>query len=81
MPAVHGPLHSPPAGSFAGAVQTLVVTPVELLKIRLQLQTTVPGAAGYRGPLAMLRHVVRAEGLTGASTGMCGWALCTCRRQ
>ena len=38
---------SAPAGCFSGAVQTLVVAPVDLLKIRLQLQTALPGAAAF----------------------------------
>ena len=59
----------PSAGSFAGAVQTFISTPVELLKIRLQLQTAVPGVPGYRGPWAMLRHVLRREGPTGGRAG------------
>ena len=53
------------AGSFAGAVQTAIQTPVDVLKIRLQLQRAVPGMPGYKGPLAMLQHVVASEGLTG----------------
>lgn len=49
----------------AGLVQSLVITPVDLLKIRQQLQTAVPGSAAYVGPLQLLRHVCRAEGFTG----------------
>lgn len=39
---------------------------MELLKIRLQLQRAKPGEAGYTGPLAMLRRVLREEGRAGA---------------
>jgi hypothetical protein len=39
--------------------------PVDLLKIRMQLQTAVRGAPGYIGPLALLGSVLRAEGLRG----------------
>lgn len=49
----------------AGLVQSLVITPVDLLKIRQQLQTALPGSAAYVGPLQLLRHVLRAEGLPG----------------
>ncbi len=52
-------------GMFAGAMQTLVSSPVELLKIRLQLQTTAPGSRGYVGPLSMARDILRREGLRG----------------
>jgi solute carrier family 25 carnitine/acylcarnitine transporter 20/29 len=50
------------AGSFAGLVQTAIVTPIDLLKIRLQLQTVKPGTAGYIGPVSMLQRVVAREG-------------------
>jgi solute carrier family 25 carnitine/acylcarnitine transporter 20/29 len=53
------------AGCFAGAVQTVVVTPVDLLKIRLQLQTAARGSPEYVGPAAQLRRVLVAEGLRG----------------
>jgi hypothetical protein len=54
------------AGMFAGAVQTFISSPVELLKIRLQLQRAHPGAPDYVGPLGMLRRVLRDEGAAGA---------------
>ncbi|KAL4859060.1 Mitochondrial arginine transporter BAC2 [Chlorella vulgaris] len=57
------------AGCFAGAVQTAVIVPVDLLKIRMQLQTAVRGAPGYIGPLALLGSVLRAEGLRGLYRG------------
>lgn len=49
------------------------MTPVDLLKIRLQLQRAVPGMRGYRGPWAMLQHVLRREKLTGGAYES-GWA-------
>lgn len=48
-----------------GAIQTFISCPVELLKIRLQLQRAKPGTAGYIGPLGMLRQVVAHEGVAG----------------
>ncbi|GAB4823294.1 hypothetical protein N2152v2_010340 [Parachlorella kessleri] len=57
------------AGSFAGAVQTAIQTPVDVLKIRLQLQRAVPGMPGYKSPLGMLQHVLATEGLTGLYRG------------
>ena len=52
---------------FSGAVQTLISTPVDLLKIRQQLQSAQPGSASYVGPLQLLRSILRAEGLPGAT--------------
>lgn len=54
------------AGTFAGLMQTAITTPTELLKIRLQLQTKLPGMPGYVGPLRLLRQVTRREGISGA---------------
>ena len=53
------------AGAFAGLVQCAVSTPVDLLKIRQQLQRVRPGERGYVGPLPLLRNTWRAEGLAG----------------
>lgn len=52
-------------GAFAGAVQSLVATPVDLLKIRLQVQQAVRGDRDYVGPVKMLGRVLRNEGLRG----------------
>jgi solute carrier family 25 (mitochondrial carnitine/acylcarnitine transporter), member 20/29 len=57
------------AGCMAGTVQTAVVTPVDLLKIRLQLQTAVPHTPGYLGPLALLRNILATEGPRGLYRG------------
>ena len=54
------------AGMFSGAVQTLISTPVDLLKIRQQLQTTNPGMASHVGPLQLLCRIMVTEGLPGA---------------
>lgn len=53
------------AGMAAGVVQTFIVTPVELLKVRQQLQTAVAGDATYVGPVQLLRQIMRAEGVRG----------------
>ena len=53
------------AGAFAGLVQCAVSTPVDLLKIRQQLQRVRPGERGYMGPLRQLHEVWRAEGVAG----------------
>lgn len=46
------------AGCFAGALQTVVVTPVDLLKIKLQLQRATKGDPGYIGPFGMLKKTI-----------------------
>lgn len=43
--------------------------PVDLLKIRLQLQTASPSDPSYLGPLAMARRVVSQEGAAGLFRG------------
>ena len=50
----------------AGLAQTLIITPVDLLKIRQQIQTSLPSTPGYVGPLQLLVRVLRREGITGA---------------
>lgn len=46
-------------------VQTFIVAPVELLKIRQQLQSAVCGDAAYVGPVQLLRRLLAAEGVRG----------------
>ena len=58
------------AGAVAGGVQCIVTVPQELLKIRLQLQTARPGAAGYRGAVATAAGLLRAGGPLAAFRGM-----------
>ena len=55
----------PTAGTFSGLMQTAITTPTELLKIRLQLQTQLPGNPGYVGPLRLLKQVTVREGVSG----------------
>lgn len=54
------------AGTFSGLMQTAITTPTELLKIRLQLQTQLPGHPGYVGPVRLLKQVTMREGISGA---------------
>ena len=63
---LHNTLLSSLAGMAAGLAQTLIITPVDLLKIRQQIQTSVPGTAGFVGPLQLLARILRQEGVTGA---------------
>jgi hypothetical protein len=59
------------AGIGAGTIQTLILSPVDLIKIRLQLQTarrSVRGASSL-GPLTLARNIFRKEGIRGLYRG------------
>ncbi|KAM6322532.1 solute carrier family 25 member 48 isoform 1-T1 [Podargus strigoides] len=70
------------ASMAAGFVSVGIGTPVDLVKIRLQMQTqpyvkanvkvnpTVPGFPVYRGPMHCFRTVLQKEGITGIYRGM-----------
>ena len=53
------------AGMIAGTIQSAVITPVDLLKIRMQMQTATQGTSGYVGSIQMLRRVLQTEGFFG----------------
>ena len=64
------------AGMVAGLAQTLIITPVDLLKIRQQIQTSLPGTAGYVGPLQLLVRIFQREGVAGMPScrrRLAGW--------
>jgi ornithine carrier protein len=54
------------AGFLSGGCVSFVLTPVELIKTRLQVQT--PGAA-LKGPLSVVYHTVRQNGISGLYRG------------
>lgn len=58
------------SGALAGAVQSLISSPVELAKTRLQIQGESGGRALYKGPLDCLRQLFRVEGMRGAFRGL-----------
>lgn len=58
------------AGSAAGLTQSLICSPVELAKTRLQLQANVAGAQIFKGPLSLLSYVYRADGFRGLFKGV-----------
>lgn len=58
-------------GIGTGATQSLLLSPVELLKIRLQLQNkTNPAILHHKGPIDMARSIFRAQGLRGIYRGL-----------
>ncbi|CAG6021151.1 unnamed protein product [Menidia menidia] len=60
------------AGCFSGLVQVLVCAPIDLVKVRLQGQTS---AGRYRGPLHCMRVILREEGPRGLFRGGVALAL------
>lgn len=58
------------AGSMAGLAQTVVCSPMELIKTRLQLQDKVPSGVKYKGPVDCLKSIWRYEGLRGMYRGL-----------
>ncbi|KAL6627160.1 hypothetical protein ACP70R_030886 [Stipagrostis hirtigluma subsp. patula] len=66
------------AGVGTGALQTLILSPVELVKIRLQLEAAGHKrrrAGVHRGPVDMARDILRKEGLRGIYRGLAVTAL------
>ncbi|KAI9107816.1 hypothetical protein K1719_021152 [Acacia pycnantha] len=57
------------AGFITGALQSPIVSPVELVKIRLQLQSKGQLIEFYKGPLSMTRKIWNREGLRGIFRG------------
>lgn len=60
-------------GVGTGAIQSVILSPVELVKIRLQLQSTnltrSHQADHYKGPIDVARSILRREGLRGIFRG------------
>ncbi|CAF3590024.1 unnamed protein product, partial [Fusarium graminearum] len=65
------------AGGIAGLVSRFVVAPLDVIKIRLQLQphslpsqvAALRNGPAYRGAFATLKHILKHEGLTGLWKG------------
>lgn len=62
------------AGVCAGTIQTLILSPVDLIKIRLQLLTdrvsTARAVRAVVGPLDVVRGILRREGVRGLYRGL-----------
>ncbi|KAG6665279.1 mitochondrial arginine transporter BAC2-like [Carya illinoinensis] len=61
-------------GFCTGALQSLLLTPIELVKIRLQLQNNVYAklhhADAHNGPMSVAKSIFKAEGLKGMYRGL-----------
>ncbi|KAJ2837240.1 hypothetical protein J3B02_006441, partial [Coemansia erecta] len=58
------------AGLGAGWTVALVATPVELIKMRLQMQYASGAARKYRGPFDVARHLTKTYGIFGIWHGL-----------
>ncbi|KAL7041396.1 hypothetical protein ACKWTF_000755 [Chironomus riparius] len=58
------------AGSAAGLSQTLICSPMELVKSRMQIQNNIPSAVKHNNPFACLKHVWKHEGRRGVFKGL-----------
>ncbi|XP_076920040.1 mitochondrial arginine transporter BAC2-like [Bidens hawaiensis] len=70
----HRPATDPPSyasvllgGTGAGAIQSLVITPIELIKIRLQLENQTNPKSG---PSRLVKHIIQTEGWKGVFRGL-----------
>lgn len=63
------------AGSTAGLAQSLICSPIELAKTRLQLQMDVIGAQKFKGPVQCLSYIYQCEGIRGLFKGLNATAL------
>lgn len=54
-------------GASAGATESFVVVPFELVKIRLQDKTS---AGKYSGPVDVVKHIVKNEGILAMYNGL-----------
>ncbi|CAI9114119.1 OLC1v1014769C1 [Oldenlandia corymbosa var. corymbosa] len=57
-------------GVGTGAIQSLLLSPVELVKIRLQLQRNISSTNIHRGPVDLARSILKTEGLRGMYRGL-----------
>jgi len=63
------------AGAVAGVVSCVVVTPIEQVKARLQVQYHDRGSIQYSGPIDCMRKLVRNNGVRGLYKGFAGTVL------
>jgi solute carrier family 25 (mitochondrial carnitine/acylcarnitine transporter), member 20/29 len=58
------------AGSAAGIAQTVICSPMELVKSRLQVQNDMPNATvKHKGPVECMKYIYKNEGFRGVFKG------------
>ncbi|KAG1466821.1 hypothetical protein G6F56_004616 [Rhizopus delemar] len=61
------------AGAASGALASIILTPVELIKCKLQVQVGAAAVASsyqqFTGPFHVIQHVIRSHGITGFYRG------------
>jgi solute carrier family 25 carnitine/acylcarnitine transporter 20/29 len=67
-------------GGFSGIAVAVVLTPVELIKCRLQVQANALDSSSvssirYKGPIDVIRQTIKAEGVGGLFRGLQGTLL------
>lgn len=63
-------------GSVSGLVTSTVISPIELVRSLLQIQTTSRSKALYKGSLDCVRQIIQVSGFQGIFRGLCA----TCAR-
>jgi hypothetical protein len=63
-------LQSLMAGSFAGFVNSFVLSPIELVKCRLQIQKEAKHEAYYKGSADCIKKIIVEEGPRGLFKGL-----------
>lgn len=58
------------AGSLAGTAQSIITSPMELAKTRLQVQTDKIGATKFKGPAQCLLYIYQCKGIRGIFQGL-----------
>jgi hypothetical protein len=58
------------SGMFAGFVNSFVLSPIELVKCRLQIQREDKAHAYYKGPIDCLKKIINEEGPKGPFKGL-----------
>lgn len=58
------------AGTAAGLAQSIVCSPMELVKTRIQLQDTIKTKTHYKGPMDCFSTIWRTEGYRGIFRGL-----------
>lgn len=58
------------AGASAGLVQSIICSPMEMVKTRLQIQNDRPTGIKHKNPWACLKHIWKCEGRRGVFKGL-----------